>query len=194
MSKYIRLMDGTKSNAGGFELKLNEINIAQTWNPNTLDPAKMGGFNFSTDEKILRWIHRGDTIYDVELPEDAEMIDCPSKNCPHGVFRTNKIILSNPRKVTEEMILDFYKKSDLPENTYYQCLVILLYKNYINVAKYIIKDRINKDNINACIEEFERMITDKHDGNVHEFKYEELWDEAKEIYDILKVIQNKNML
>ncbi len=163
-------------------------------NPNTLDPAKMGGFNFSTDEKILRWIHRDDTIYDVELPEDAEMIDCPSKNCPHEVFRTNKIILSNPRKVTEEMVLDFYKKSDLPENTYYQCLVILLYKNYINVAKYIIKDRINEDNINACIEEFERMITDKHDGNVYEFKYEELWDEAKEIYDILKVIQNKNML
>lgn len=38
------------------------------------------------------------------------------------------------------------------------------------------------------------MITDKHDGNAYEFKYEELWDEAKEIYDILKVIQNKNML
>ena len=51
MSKFIRLMDGTKSNAGGFKLKLNEINIAEKWNPNTLDPAEMGGFNFSTDEK-----------------------------------------------------------------------------------------------------------------------------------------------
>ena len=91
MSKYIRLMDGTKSNAGGFELKLNEINIAKIWNPNTLDPAEMGGFNFLTNEKISRWIHRGDTIYDVELPEEAEVIDCPSKNCPHGVFRTNKL-------------------------------------------------------------------------------------------------------
>lgn len=189
MSKYIRLMDGTKSNAGGFELKLNEVNIAPTWNPNTLDPVEMGGFNFSTDEKILRWIHRGDTIYDVEIPVDAEVIDCPSKNCPHGVFRTNKIILSNPKKVTEEMVLDFYKKSDLPENTYYQCIVVLLYKNYINVVKYIINDRINKDNVNDCIKEFERMITDKHDGNVYEFKYEELWDEAKEIYDILKEVK-----
>jgi len=193
MSKYIRLMDGTKSNAGGFELKLNEINIAELWNPNTLDPAEMGGFNFSTDEKILRWIHRGDTVYDVELPDDAEVIDCPSINCPHGVFRTNKIILSNPRKVTEKMVLDFYKKSDLPENTYYQCLVVLLYKNYINVAKYIIEDRINKNNINDCIKEFEIMITDKHDGNIYEFKYEELWDEAKEIYDVLKEIQNTNL-
>lgn len=67
MSKYIRLMDGTKSNAGGFDLKLDEVNIAQTWHPKTLDSAQMGGFNFSTDEKILRWIHRGDITYDVIL-------------------------------------------------------------------------------------------------------------------------------
>lgn len=193
MGKYIRLMDGIKSNAGGFEIKLGEINVAKTWNPTVYDPAIMGGFNFSTEEKILRWIHRGDTVYDVELPNDAEVIDCPSKNCPHGVFRTNKIILTNPRKVTEDMVLDFYKKSNLPENTYYQCLVVLLYKGYVNVAKYIIEDRINKNNINDCIEEFERMITDKHDGNVYEFKYDELWDEAKEIYDILlKIKSNLN--
>ena len=192
MSKYIRLMDGTKSNAGGFEFKLGEVNIAKTWNTTTCDPAIMGGFNFSTEEKILRWIHRGDTVYDVEIPEDAEVIDCPSKNCPHGVFRTNKIILKDPRKVNEDMVLDFYKKSDLPDNTYYQCLVVLLYKNYVNVAKQIIKDRINKDNIDDCIKEFEKMITDKHDGNVYEFKYEELWDEAKEIYNILLKIKNSN--
>ncbi len=190
MSKYIRLMDGTKSNAGGFEFKLGEVNVSEKWNPTTYDPIIMGGFNFSTEEKILRWIHRGDTLYDVELPGDAEVIECPNENCPHGVFRTNKIILTNPRKVTEEMVFDFYKKSDLPDNTYYQCLVVLLYKNYINVAKYIIKDRINKDNINDCIKEFERMITDKHDGKTYEFKYEELWYEAKEIYDILLKIKD----
>lgn len=189
MTKYIRLMDGNKSNAGGFEIKTNEVNIAKTWNPNSYEPEIMGGFNFSTEEKILRWIHRGDTIYDVILPEDAEVIDCPSKNCPHGVFRTNKIILTNPRKVTEEMVLDFYKKSVLPEKTYYQCIVVLLYKNYLNVAKILIKDKINKENIEDCIKEFERMITDKHDGNIYEFKYEELWSEAKEIYDILLKIK-----
>lgn len=192
MSKYIRLMDDTKSNAGGFEFKLGEVNIAKIWNTTTYNPTIMGGFNFSTEEKILRWIHRGDTVYDVELPDDAEVIDCPSKNCPHGVFRTNKIILNNPRKVNEDMVLDFYKKSDLLDNTYYQCLVVLLYKNYVNVAKQIIKDRINEDNIDDCIKEFERMITDKHDGNVYEFKYEELWDEAKEIYNILLKIKNSN--
>lgn len=88
------------------------------------------------------------------------------------------------------MVMDFYKKSNLPEKTYYQCLVVLLFKNYINVAKQIIKDKINEKNIDECIKEFERFITDKHDGKTYEFKYEELWDEAKEIYTILKQIKN----
>ena len=41
-------MDGLKSNAGGFEIKLNEINTSNKWNPNEIEPEKMGGFNFST--------------------------------------------------------------------------------------------------------------------------------------------------
>ena len=52
-------MDGIKSNAGDFQYKLNEINISNNWNPNAEDHKKMGGFNFSTEGKILRWLHRG---------------------------------------------------------------------------------------------------------------------------------------
>jgi hypothetical protein len=187
--KYLKLVDGLKSNANGFEYKIGEVNVAETWNPETFDPVLMGGFSFSTDTKILRWIHRGDTIYDVKVPKGAQLIDCPSPNCPHGVFRSNKIIITNPRKVTEDMVMKFYKKSDLPEKTYYQCIVVLLYRHYINVAKQIIKDKVNKDNINDCINEFERFVTDKHDGIDHIFHYDDLWPEAKEIYDILLGIQ-----
>ena len=185
MGKYIKLIDGLKSNAGGFEYKIGELNVADNWDPTTYDPKLMGGFNFSTDEKILRWIHRGDTVYDVSIPEDAEVVDCPSENCPHGVFRTNKIILTNPKTGTEEMVMDFYKKSDLPEKTYYQCIVVMLWRNYVSVAKKIINDKVNKDNINSCIDEFERMISDKHDGTEPKFDYESLWDDAKAIYNLL---------
>ncbi len=189
--KYLKLVDGLKSNANGFEYKIGEINVAETWNPSTFDPVLMGGFNFSTDNKILRWIHRGDTIYDVEIPDDAEIIDCPSSNCPHGVFRSNKIILLNPRKVTEDMVMDLYKKSDLPQKTYYQCIVVALFKNYVNVAKQIIKDKVNKDNINDCINEFERFVTDKHDDIEHKFNYDDLWTDAKAVYDTLLNIQKE---
>ncbi len=191
MSKYIKLMDGTKSNAGGFDIKLNEVVVADKWDTSTFDAAIMGGFNFSTEEKILRWIHRGDTVYDVEIPKDAEVIECPSPNCPHGVFRTNKIILRNPRKLTEKMVMEFYKKSDLPQKTYYQCLVILSqYRDYINVAKEIVKEKINLINVEDCINEFESYISNKSDGNKYDFNYDELTESAKVIYNSLIEIRN----
>ena len=43
MKKYVRVMDGLRSNAGGFEYKLDEINISDKWNPSTMDPEEMGG-------------------------------------------------------------------------------------------------------------------------------------------------------
>ena len=79
MTKYVRVMDGLKSNAGGFDYKLDEINVAEKWDPTSLEPEKMGGFNFGTEDKILRWLHRGDTIYDVVIPDDAEVILCDSE-------------------------------------------------------------------------------------------------------------------
>ena len=41
MSKYVRVMDGLKSNAGGFEYKLDEVNVADKWNPNSLNPEEI---------------------------------------------------------------------------------------------------------------------------------------------------------
>lgn len=104
--KYMRVMFGTKSYAGGFEYKLNEVNQTNNWNPKADNPEDFGGFNFSTEDKILRWLLRGDTIYDVEILDDAEVIECENKNTPHGVFRSNKIILKNPRTLTKEIVMN----------------------------------------------------------------------------------------
>ena len=66
-------------------------------------------------------------------------------------------------------------------------MVTLLYKQHRKAVKYIIKDRINKSNINDAIKEYEAFIV--YDDN-KKFNYDELWDDAKEIYDILKEIQS----
>lgn len=184
--KYVKVMDGTKSHAGDFEYKINEINIADNWNPYADDPKEFGGFNFSVEDKVLRWLLRGDTLYDVEIPADAEIVEVEHENTPHGVFRANKIIISNPRPVTEELVIDLYKKSTLPEKTYYQCLVTLLFRNHKEAVKYIIRDRINSENVIDAIAEFENYLS-----NVKgKFNYDELWDDAKEIYDMLIDIKN----
>ena len=181
MNKYVCVMDGLKSNAGGFRYKLNEINISDNWNPNETEPEQMRGFNFCSEDKILRWLHRGDTIYDVIIPKDAETVLC---NEEKGVWRANKIIVTNPRKITDEIVIELYKKSTLTNKVLAQCLQTLLWKNRIEISKYIIKDKVNKDNVDEFINEFKNYVK-KSD----KFYYDELGEDSKIIYDLLENIK-----
>lgn len=182
--KYLKVMFGNKSNANetGYEYKINEINIANKWNPKATDPKEMGGFNFSVEDKIIRWLVRGDTIYDVEVPKDAEIIDVPHPTTPHGVFRANKIIISNPRKVTDEMAMEFYKKSTIPETSYYKAMVGCAIRGYMQTALQILNDKVNEKNIDLVLEEFKDFCTNKETGIFNE---NELGPNTKRIYELL---------
>ncbi len=184
--KFMRVIDGVVSNASGFTYKINEIMIADNWNPQARKPQEMGGFNFSTEDKILRAIHRGDTIYDVVIPKGAEVIKVNSEK---GIYRTNMIIVKNPRPITEDLLLKLFKKSTLKNKILYECLVTLLRKNHKDLVKKIIISKINKRNINAAIKVFE-----KYAANHKTFNYKKLSKDEKEIYDILKEIQSKLLI
>ncbi len=177
MTKYLRVMDGLKSNAGGFEYKLDEVNVASKWNPSSKEPEEMGGFNFGTEDKILRWFHRGDTIYDVIIPEDAEVILCDFER---GIYRSNKMIVTNPRKITNEMVIEFYNKTTLSNKIIAQCLVSLLWKKRKEISKYIIKDRVNINNVDEILNEFENYAGIENLTS----------DSGKEIHEILKEIKS----
>lgn len=180
MSKYVRVMDGAKSNAGGFEYKLDEVNIAKLWNPSTMEPDKMGGFNFGTEDKILRWLHRGDTIYDVDIPNGAIVILCDESK---GVYRSNKIIVSNPKKITDDLVLDLYKKTTLSNKILADCLVTLIWKDRIKISKYIINDRVNKNNVDEFYTEFMNY------SSKNNFESDELKAKYKELEDMLLKIK-----
>ena len=159
MNKYVRVMDGLKSNAGGFEYKLNEINVSDSWNPEAHSGKEFGGFNFTTESCILRWLHRGSTIYDVEIPKDAETVKIEGATV---LFRTNKIIVKNPRKVDDDLALHYYEISNIPEKSYYKALGAVAVMNYKKTALKILKDKVNKNNINEVLEEWNEFID--HDG------------------------------
>ena len=188
MNKYVRVMDGLKSNASGQEFKIDEVITSELWNPKEKEPEKMGGFNFSTEDKILRFIFRGDTIYDVIIPDDAEIILVDEEK---GIYRANKIIVTNPRKITEEMVIDIYKKTTLPLNRLFQCIYCLLFRKYIRTSKMIIDDLVNKDNIDEAIYEFENFASRTNGNDTGIFDYNKLFPEAKEIYDLLLSIKSK---
>lgn len=162
MRKYIKVMFGNKG--ANYEYKIEEVNVATIWNPDAKSGREFGGFNFSTEDKILRWLHRGDTLYDVIIPEDAEVIDCIESATPHGVFRSNKIILTNPRKVTDEMALDFYKESTIPPIAYYKAMGAVSLMNYKNTVLQILRDKVNNDNIDIVLKEWNDFIKRGGDG------------------------------
>ena len=157
--KYLKVMFGDLSGAnGGLKFKIGEVNVAHTWNPSASTPQDMGGFNFSVESKILRWLIRGDTLYDVTIPEDAEIVDVYNESSPHGIFRSNKIILTNPRDMTDELAYHFYKVSDLPERSYYKSLAGCMVRGYRNTCIEIIKDKVNKENIKLVLDEIKDFI------------------------------------
>lgn len=156
MSKYVKVMFGTTSGAkSDFKYKINEVNVSEHWNPTAEKGRDFGGFNYTTENCILRWLHRGDTIYDVKIPKDAENIKLGGATT---IYRTNKIIINNPRKVDDDLALHFYKISNIPEKSYYKALGVVSIMNYKNTAYAILKDKVNKNNIDNVLEEWNDFI------------------------------------
>ena len=158
MSKFIKVMFGNKG--ANFEYKIGEVNEATIWNPKADKGRDFGGFNYCSEECILRWLHRGDTLYDIEIPKDAEVVKLEGATT---IYRSNKIIITNPRPMTDELALEFYKISNIPEKSYYKALGAVAIMNYKNTAMKILREKINEKNIDEALEEWNDFIN--HGGN-----------------------------
>lgn len=186
MNKYVKVMFGTTSGAkNDFEYKLDEVNVSNNWNPTAESGKDFGGFNYATEDCILRWLHRGDTIYDVEVPNDAENIRIDGATT---IYRTNKIIIKNPRKVDDELALHFYKISNIPEKAYYKTLGVVSIMNYRKTAYAIVNDKVNKNNIIEVLEEWNDFIS--HGGKNDR---KDLNGLVKEIDDLLNKIKEETL-
>lgn len=157
--QFVRVLFGHESSISpNLTFETDTIISADKWNPDAQAPEEMGGFNFSNEANILRWIVRGNVVYDVKIPAGATVINCPNPSTPNGVFRTNKLILTNPRPLTDDLAMYYYKKSKMPEKTYYKTLVGLALRGCINTAKQLIQDKVNKNNINEVLEEVNNFL------------------------------------
>lgn len=179
--KNVKVMYGNKSHANGFEYKLDEENIASHWNPKANNPSDMGGFNFSTEDKILRWLIRGDTLYDVIIPENAEVVNVDSKATPNGVFRANRIIINNPRKITDKLAYNLYLKTNIPEKSYYKALAGLMVLGYKKTALKLIEDHINGDNIEIVLNEINDFIEPYKDNDNGNDTFNQIMEKLKSI-------------
>lgn len=63
------------------------------------------------------------------------------------------------------MALEFYKKSNIPEKSYYKALGAVSLMNYKNTALAIFNDKINYETIDLALEEWNDFINKGGDGN-----------------------------
>lgn len=192
MNKYVKVLFGDVSSSDStLHYKIDEVNVASDFNPEATDAKEMGGFNFSTPEKVLRWLARGDTLYDVSFPDDAEIISPSSKAAPNGVYRTNKIIISNPQKITDDLALYLYEKSDLPAQSYYKSLAGLMIRGHYNTALRLIRDKVNKDNIEEVLYEINDFyVPDASDDRANLKVYNDVMEVLNEIQSDLLISIN----
>ncbi len=170
---YKKVIFGVSSGHSNYIYKINEVNVANNWNTSAKTPGLMGGFSFQKEDKIFNWLYKGDTIYDVEIPLDAEIINCYSEDDGSDTYRTNKIILKNPQIITDEMAMNLYKISNKENKYNLNNIINLIEKNFINtvtlwldehltkeIAKEILK-RIQDLNINnECVKKVRKKLLD----------------------------------
>ncbi len=177
-----------KNNIGHKEnekFEVGKVITSNRWEPNNTDWNNSGGFNFTNEECALRWMSRGDTLYEVEIPSDGEMIDVKNDKTPGGIIAANKIILKNPIPITEELLLNLYHKSKLPLPTYFECMGLLAIRGYYDIALRIIKDKVDMNNIDLALEKLHRSIKPGREINYDCYnKVKEVLEEIKSPIDI----------
>ena len=93
--------------------------------------------------------------------------------------------MSNPKKITDDLVLDLYKKTTLSNKILADCLVTLIWKDRIKISKSIINDRVNKNNVDEFYTEFMNY------SSKNNFENEELKAKYKELEDMLLKIRKK---
>lgn len=184
-NKYYRVIHTVKEYSDGRRFPLDEIVVAdQQVDLEATDRTKMGGFCISSYEFIFRWLIRGDTLCEVKIPEDSKIYKTASDN---GIYLSDKIILTNPKKIDDSFAMKLYFNSKLTERSYFIALTVCAICGYIRTALKVLEEKVNEENVDIAIQEFEefckRREEEKYTPNCFEI------ETVKIVYDRLKQIK-----
>lgn len=104
--KYYRVIRTATEYSDGRTFPIDKLVISdRKVNLKAIESKDIGGFCVSTYEYIFRWLIRGDTLCEVTIPEKEEIYKTTNKN---GVYVADKIILSNPIKIDDNLAMKLY--------------------------------------------------------------------------------------
>lgn len=187
-NKYYRVIQTVKEYSDGRRFPIDEIVVADNKvDLNVTEVTKIGGFCISTYEYIFRWLIRGDTLCEVKIPRDSKIYKTVSEN---GIYISEKIILTNPKKINDDFAMELYLNSTLPEISYFKAMTACAICGYINTALKVCEDKVNKENVDIAISELEDFCKRREEENyiTNILAIESI----KMLYDKLKQIKNMN--
>lgn len=88
------------------------------------------------------------------------------------------------RTVTDDIAMELYLKSDLPEKSYYKAMVGCAVRGYMNTALKIFEDKVNKENVRLVTLKFEDFCKEGTEKQFGENKH--LNEQTRFIYGKLK--------
>ena len=88
------------------------------------------------------------------------------------------------RTVTDDIAMELYLKSDLPEKSYYKAMAGCAVRGYMNTALKIFEDKVNKENVRLVTLEFEDFCKQGTEKQFDENKH--LNEQTRFIYNKLK--------
>lgn len=187
--KYFRVIQTEKEYQDGKRFPIDKVVISNNKiDLNATDRTKIGGFYVSTYDYIFRWLIRGDTLCEVIIPEDSKIYKTISEN---GIYVTEKMILTNPRKIDDNFAMKLYLESKLPEKSYFKAMTACAIKEYINTALKVCDDKVNKENVDIAISELEEFCKTREEENyiTNTFSIQAV----KILYNKLKQIKNNRI-
>lgn len=186
-NQYYRVIQAEKEYEDGRKFPMDEEVVSDLKiDLNATDRNKIGGFYISTYEYVFRWLIRGDTLCEVKIPEDSKIYETVSEN---GIFVSEKIILTNPQKIDDNLAMKLYLNSTLPEVSYFKAMTACAIMGYVNTTLKVCEDKVNKDNVDTAIAEFENFCERrKSENNIYDISNKELVKILKEkLRDIQKM-------
>lgn len=72
---------------------------------------------------------------------------------------TEKMILTNPKKIDDNFATELYLKSNLSEVSYFRAMTACAICGYNNTALKVCEDKVNKNNVDVAIAELEEYCT-----------------------------------
>ncbi|MBR3003387.1 MAG: hypothetical protein IKF38_07570 [Clostridia bacterium] len=183
--KYYRVIQTIKEYRDGKRFPIDEVVIAdKKIDLNATESMQMGGFCVSTYNYTFRWLIRGDTLCEVIIPEDSKFYKTVSDN---DVYVCEKMILTNPKKIDDNFAMELYKVSTLNDISYFRAMTACAICGYMNTALKVCEDRVNQQNVETAIKEFEGFC--KRREEEHYGKNTMEIESVKIIYDKLKEIE-----